>query len=105
MADGTALVDPVIRTAAISHKPLAMTPVSIQSPFLYTDRDISFYRPPDAFRRQRKIEMHDADRIQRVEHRVGDRGRRSDGTGFADALDAERIDRRRRHRATERELR
>src|SRR5262245_26582496 len=48
---------------------------------------------PDALRRQRQIQMSDADRIERVEHRVGERGRRADCAGFPDALDAERIHR------------
>ena len=45
--------------------------------------------------------MGDTERRQRVEHRVGDRRRRADGAGLADALDPERVHRRRRHGVAE----
>ncbi len=50
---------------------------------------------PHPRRRQRHIGVPDAERLQRVDDRVDDRGWRTDGGGFADALRADRMVRRR----------
>ena len=46
---------------------------------------------PDPRRRQRHLDVVDADRLQRVEHRADDRRRRADRAGLATALGAERV--------------
>src|ERR1051325_9957285 len=48
-------------------------------------------RLPDACRRERHVEMRDAEIVQGVKHGVDHGRRRGDRAGFADALDAERI--------------
>ena len=53
-------------------------------------------RAPQAFGRQRHLDMADAERLQRVDDGVGDRRRRADRAGLAAAFDAERIGRARR---------
>src|SRR5437773_4433741 len=54
---------------------------------------------PDLARRERHVEVPDPEGLERVHDRVRDRGRRGDRPGLARALDAERVDRARRHRA------
>src|SRR4051812_34052265 len=58
-------------------------------------------RAPYLLGRERQIEMSDAERLERIEHRVGDRGRGANRARLADALHAEWIRRRRRDRAAE----
>src|SRR5439155_6194719 len=48
-------------------------------------------RAPQAFGRQRHLDMADAERLQRVDDGVGDRRRRADRAGLAAAFDAERV--------------
>src|SRR4051794_11033256 len=48
-------------------------------------------RLPDLLRRQRRVELGDAEFAEGVHHAVGDAGRAADGAGFAAALGAERI--------------
>src|SRR4029077_4761732 len=55
------------------------------------------HRAPDFFRLKRHVELRDAERTQRVEHRVDHAWRRADRAGLADALDPQRVERRRRH--------
>ena len=57
--------------------------------------------PPDLLRRERQVESADAERLERVHDRVRDGRRRADRARLADALDPERIARRRRHGAAE----
>src|SRR5262245_42315093 len=57
-------------------------------------------RLPHALRGERHdLDVIDSERGQRINHRVDDGRRRRDRAGLARALDAERVHRRRRHRA------
>jgi hypothetical protein len=48
-------------------------------------------RTPDGFRRQRHIDVGDAERRQRIKHRADDRGRRGNRSRFAAAFRAQRV--------------
>ena len=48
-------------------------------------------RPPDPLRRERHVEVRDAPRLERVDHRVRHRRRRPDRRRLADALRPERV--------------
>src|SRR5207302_727056 len=53
-------------------------------------------RAPDLLRRERDVDVADAERRERVDDRVHDRRRRHAGGAFADAFDAEGVERSRR---------
>src|SRR5512132_4573201 len=47
--------------------------------------------PPDCLRRERHVNVRDAERRQRVDHRIDDGGAGADRTSLARSLDAERV--------------
>src|SRR5262245_51798618 len=49
------------------------------------------HRPPDPFRRQRKIKVFDPERLQRIHNGVRDGRSCADCSGLTDAFDAQRI--------------
>ena len=51
----------------------------------------ALYHLPHAVRRRGHINAVDAERTQRINDRIDDDGRRTDGAGFADAFHADRI--------------
>src|SRR5207237_8066345 len=53
----------------------------------------SLDRLPPPLRRDRHVEVRDAERRQRVDHRIGNRRRTAVGAGLANAFGAERIER------------
>ena len=62
-------------------------------------------RLPDLGARKRHVDVLHAERLQRVDHRVDVRGGRADRGRLADALGADRVVRRRRHRLAQLEPR
>src|SRR5438067_2640915 len=62
-------------------------------------------RAPQPFRRQRHLDMADAERLQRIDDGIGDRRRRADRAGLAAAFDPERVVRAKRDIRRQHEVR